>query len=299
MMAEIRQRREAIWFEMPAEVARLSRGEIPRHTGSYGQYFTSLLFAEGETRTMTDEVLWSLRQVSQAPDTDLHTIQRVMDELVSYKADFLDFIGLPETAALFKEFLATALSLTGKEELIELIGEMLTFGNRFQMWIDFVFPWGVANAFPRPVPTPKFPPARQVAPTPGRPIIEIWVEDEPLAEAELLIDKAPHLCGQIVDSLPMRALIQHAKLAGQEFFWTAPIVGPWENLVKTEALGQGDIGFYNPRQQVCLFYGRELALEPLGMSHIGRVVSGLERLEATGMRNWLHQGQRLELRARS
>ncbi len=40
--------RDGIWDQMPAEVVRLSQGIQPRGTGSFGQYFTPLMFAEGE-----------------------------------------------------------------------------------------------------------------------------------------------------------------------------------------------------------------------------------------------------------
>jgi hypothetical protein len=36
------------------------------------------------------------------------------------------------------------------DEFSELTAAALSYANRIHMWIDFVFPWGVTNGFPRP-----------------------------------------------------------------------------------------------------------------------------------------------------
>jgi len=51
-----------------------------------------------------------------------------------HRRDFVVTWGLVARIPLFSELTAAALS----------------YANRIHMWIDFVFPWGVTNGFPRP-----------------------------------------------------------------------------------------------------------------------------------------------------
>ncbi len=62
-----------------------------------------------------------------------------------------------------------------------------------------------------------------------------------------------------------------------------------------EGYARGSVCRYNPRQQFCVVYGDDLADEPLKISYIGEVVEGELELALAGMRNWLQQGQIVEL----
>ena len=91
--------RQRIWLESPADVAALGRGEVPRGTGARGQYLSTIIFAEGETRTLADEMLWGIIRVGEDdPNVDLKTLQAIIRQIIGYKADFFDFVSLPEAA---------------------------------------------------------------------------------------------------------------------------------------------------------------------------------------------------------
>lgn len=123
--------------------------------------------------------------------------------------------------------------------------------------------------------------------------IEVMIDNEKLI-VELYMDKAPTICNMILDNLPMEGTIQHAKLNGQLFFATLPLSCDFENKVPGGSLNTGDIAFYNPRNQLCFLYGIGTD-EPLPISHIGRIVEGLDRAEIVGMRNWMTQGSRMKI----
>ncbi|MCB1497023.1 MAG: hypothetical protein KDJ86_14645 [Bauldia sp.] len=150
MIAKLEQEREAIWLKAPQEVKDIGNGIIPRGTGSRGQYLSNLMFAEGEARTLADEMLWGLIQVSEKPGIDLKTLQAIVSEIISYKADFFDFLGMPEAAKLIHQYVETAEKTTTVEEFAKLSGAALSYANRLHMWVDAVFPWGVCNGFKRP-----------------------------------------------------------------------------------------------------------------------------------------------------
>ncbi|MBM7331864.1 hypothetical protein JS562_55030 [Agrobacterium sp. S2] len=50
--------REEIWDAPPQEVLNLGQGIVPMGTGAKNNYLSTLIFAENELRTLTDEILW-------------------------------------------------------------------------------------------------------------------------------------------------------------------------------------------------------------------------------------------------
>jgi hypothetical protein len=150
VIAALDRERERIWLTAPDEVRAMGRGIMPRRTGSHGQYLSTLIFAEGEARTLSDEMLWGMLQVMGRGNADLATMQALIAEIVAYKADFFDFVGMPEAAALIHRYVDAACACTSIEELERLTSAALTYANRLHMWVDAVFPWGVTNGFKRP-----------------------------------------------------------------------------------------------------------------------------------------------------
>ena len=149
VIAELEQELEAIWLVIPDEVAALGRGEVPRGTGARGQYLSTLMFAEGEARTLADEMLWGLLQVSELPNTDLGTLQAVITQIIGYKADFFDFVGLPRAASLIHRYVQAATEVTDLGEFRRLTSAAISYANRLHMCVDAVYPWALGNAFPR------------------------------------------------------------------------------------------------------------------------------------------------------
>lgn len=149
VIAELDAERERVWLKLPEDIRDLGNGIIPRLTGPKKQYFTSMLYAEGEARTLADEVLWGLIEISQKPDADLATLKMVVNQIVDYKADFFDFVGLPLTCKWTHRYAEGARAAETLEEFRAVTGAALSYMNRIHMWIQSVFPWGIASAFPR------------------------------------------------------------------------------------------------------------------------------------------------------
>lgn len=136
--------------------------------------------------------------------------------------------------------------------------------------------------------------------------IDISVEGEHICSIALLHDKAPNLCGQLIEALPVNGRLTHAKLSGSVLFFTLPFIAPWENYFlfenvpsqRKEGTNRGAVCVNNASQHLCIAYNEHVISEPLGMSYIGDVVEGLERLEIVGLRSWLRQGSRIQLTKR-
>ncbi|MCU1526243.1 MAG: Shikimate dehydrogenase substrate binding protein [Frondihabitans sp.] len=149
VITELDTERERIWLTLPEDVRDLGNGIIPRFTGPKKQYFTSLLYAEGEARTLADEIYWGLIEVTHKPNADLDTLKMIVTQIVDYKADFFDFVGLPLTCKWTHRYAEGARAAETLEEFAAVTGAALSYMNRVHMWIQSVFPWGIATAFPR------------------------------------------------------------------------------------------------------------------------------------------------------
>jgi hypothetical protein len=149
VILELETERQRIWLECPKEVADMGRGYIPRRTGSHGQYLSTLIFAEGEARTLSDEILWGIIEVSETETMDLRTLQLLITQIVGYKAAFFDFVGMPEAGALVGRYVEGVQAATTNEEFLALTHAAISYVNKLHMWVDAVFPWGVTNGFKR------------------------------------------------------------------------------------------------------------------------------------------------------
>jgi len=149
MIATLEAEREAIWLTIPDEVSALGRGEVPRGTGARGQYLSTLMFAEGEARTLSDEMLWGLIQVCEIESSDLATLQSIIKQIIGYKADFFDFVGLPHAASVIHEFVEVAGGTESLDDMHRLCSAAISYANRLHMTVDAVYPWALGNAFPR------------------------------------------------------------------------------------------------------------------------------------------------------
>ena len=71
------ERRLAIWENMPQDVYDLSGGKVPGDTNVYGQYVTTMMYADSELRTLCDEVLFYMIETAKEGDVDLRTLEIV------------------------------------------------------------------------------------------------------------------------------------------------------------------------------------------------------------------------------
>lgn len=149
VIAELDAERERIWLDCPQEITNMGKGVIPRRTGTHGQYLTTLMFAESEARTLSDEYLWGIIEASEEKTLDLATLQILTNQIVGYKAAFFDFVGMPEAGGFVSRYVEAAAAATTIEEFLALTRAAISYVNKVHMWVDAVFPWGVTNGFRR------------------------------------------------------------------------------------------------------------------------------------------------------
>lgn len=148
-IARFEEERERIWLKAPAEVTLLGQGIVPRGTGARGQYLSTIIFAEGEARTMADEMLWGIIRVAEDTDADIETLKSVIKQIIGYKAEFFEFVSLPEAAQMIRLYVETATACQTLDQLARLSHAALGYANRLHMWVDYILPWGLGDGFRR------------------------------------------------------------------------------------------------------------------------------------------------------
>lgn len=155
-IAAIDAAREQIWDAPPQEVLDLGSGIVPRGTGAKNNYLSTLIFAENELRTLTDEILWfAWVTATRNPDAQLRTLVLYMDEMGQYKANMNDYVGLPAGGEVLKTYVGGIRIATTLAEFADLTESAMTYFNRLHGWVDIVFPWGLVNGFHRVNPLQK------------------------------------------------------------------------------------------------------------------------------------------------
>lgn len=148
--------REVIWETPPQEVLNLSQGIVPMGTGAKNNYLSTMIFAENELRTLTDEILWfAWVTATRNPDADLATLVLYMDEMGQYKANMNDYVGLPESAEIMKMYVGGIRIAATLQEFADLTQSAMTYFNRLHGWVDIAFPWGLVDGFKRVNPIQK------------------------------------------------------------------------------------------------------------------------------------------------
>lgn len=155
-IAHINEARDAIWEAPPQEVLDLTSGIVPRGTGAKNQYLSTMIFAENELRTLTDEILWfAWATATRRPELDLKTLVAYIDEIGQYKANMNDYVGLPAGGDVMKVYVGGVNKAETMQEFADLTEAAMTYFNRLHGWVDIAFPWGIVNGFKRENPLRK------------------------------------------------------------------------------------------------------------------------------------------------
>ena len=132
----LKEKLEEIWDAEPDEVGRLRRT-----TGTQHEYFPNYIYAEEETRLLTN-FYYCLDRAVTGRQVDLGTIK----ELTSYALDFFGgkirrWYKMKELPKLMEETSSAIKLARTKEEYVELLRELWLYTSRLNYWIDSRIPW--------------------------------------------------------------------------------------------------------------------------------------------------------------
>ena len=147
LRGEVETEIERIWLEEPEEVRRLRMGFVDSGAGSYGQYFTTLVFADGEVRALGYLCYTTILNAVEDSDFDLGHIRKLSKTLIPVCAEFLGYCGLTKIWDFSRRFLIIMERAESKDGLKELVRSLVLYVNRIHGWMHFYFPWGLGSQY--------------------------------------------------------------------------------------------------------------------------------------------------------
>lgn len=145
---EIANETKRIWLEEPDDLKKIRLGYIESEAGSYGQYFTTWDFVNGELRALGCYLVFGSLRAAQDPDFNLEQLKKMLVIYSKITADFLRYCGLKKmwkyTEAVYNELD----NLETKEDFVELVSEYQRYLNQLVSWSHFYFPWGIGAIMP-------------------------------------------------------------------------------------------------------------------------------------------------------
>lgn len=145
---EIDEEIKKIWLEEPKELKKIRLGFIDSQAGSYGQYWTTYVFVDGEIRALGYLCYSTLLRMVDDPQYDMYHLRALARELVPVCAEFLGYCGLKKMWEFTKTFIDMLEEIDNKKDFKDLVRLLTLYTNRLHGWVHFYFPWGLGVLFP-------------------------------------------------------------------------------------------------------------------------------------------------------
>lgn len=148
LIADLERETEKIWLEEPEEIRTMRLGVFPSGAGSYGQYFSNLVFVNGDMRALSTWITPTVILNAVDDETfDLAQCRRLFEWTNAVFVDFLAYCGFTTYAEFAQRIIAAELG--SKDELRDVLIAWYRYANRMYLWVHQVFPWGLGTAFPK------------------------------------------------------------------------------------------------------------------------------------------------------
>jgi hypothetical protein len=150
VVQKIENETTAIQYTPPTEVLKIFHyGIIDSEAGSYGQYFTTMVFAEGDCRALAFYNANNLLIVAEETRFDLEHLKTLARLYLPLGSEFLGYCGLKKIWEYTQDVLGSLDTLKTIDEYKELINALNTYVAVVHGWIHHYFPWNIGELFPQ------------------------------------------------------------------------------------------------------------------------------------------------------
>jgi len=147
---EIEAAIEKIRFAPPEDVLKMFHyGIIESRAGSYDQYFTTLVFAEGDCRALAYYNANNLLLVAEEDSFTLDHMRTMARLYLPVGSEFLGYCGLRDIWRLAQKVLGALDDLESKDEFKQLLDAFNSYVSVVHGWIHHYFPWNLGELFPQ------------------------------------------------------------------------------------------------------------------------------------------------------
>jgi hypothetical protein len=153
LIDEIHDETQRIWVHPPQEMVDIYTGNISSRAGAYNQYFSTMVFVNGEERALAYNALGGLLKSCKRSDISLATLQQITPNFVLVPAEFLGYCGLRKLSDFITRMVSFLGELQGKEEYATLLSALTVYANKINGWSLHYFPWvhGKEHAYNKPL----------------------------------------------------------------------------------------------------------------------------------------------------
>jgi hypothetical protein len=148
LLSRIQDETDRVWIDPPREIVEMHRGNIPSGAGSYAQYFSTLVFLNGETRPLGYCALNGLVRLSRSESLSLDALLEMTPTFIRTSAEFLGYCGLEILWTFTQETIKVLPRLRTKDEFCALIGALALYANVLNTWNLQYFPWRHGTEYP-------------------------------------------------------------------------------------------------------------------------------------------------------
>lgn len=134
-----------ILAEEPEEQRIIRTGELENKAGSYGQYWTTLDFANGMIRDFSMYTMYPILKLAYEP---IYTLDQLKKLIAVFHPPYTEYLGYSGYVTMlkfdraFREALDTG-DIATKEEFISLYRSFLIYTNKMAAWSYHYFPWEI------------------------------------------------------------------------------------------------------------------------------------------------------------
>jgi len=139
----------AIWLAEPEDVRALRLGVNASDAGVYGQYFSPWIMVTGLTRSLAVVELASLARLCRNLAFSVDHLATMLREMLRLSLGVISYFGLPRLGASLHAVDQTVKQITEREDFTRFIGSLLTYVNRYNLWLHQTFPWYLGTLFPK------------------------------------------------------------------------------------------------------------------------------------------------------
>ncbi|WP_134662553.1 MULTISPECIES: hypothetical protein [unclassified Amycolatopsis] len=141
LLQDIHDETQRIWVTPPKEILNIHDGDISSRAGSYDQYFSTMVFVNGETRPLGYCALNGLIKTCQNTSLPLDFLRQLTPNFIRVPAEFLGYTGLHTLWSFTQRVLASLDLLGSKEDYFALISGLALYANSLNAWNLHYFPW--------------------------------------------------------------------------------------------------------------------------------------------------------------
>lgn len=145
---ELHDETQRIWIDPPQELVDIHEGRIKSGAGSYGQYLSTMVFVNGETRPLGYCALNGLLRLCATSELPLDVLRALTPNFVGTPAEFLGYCGLDTLWSFTQRTLDALPGLRTRQEYHSLIAALALYANCLNTWNLHLFPWRLGEAYP-------------------------------------------------------------------------------------------------------------------------------------------------------